>query len=96
MTINGDVIPNLLVVNERSLLYENILFLSFPFTSLVIFLFIFFILFVYYLLFHFVIDWSIHIGATQQLDKELKTEKSNIEQIDSRVEFIAGLFYILY
>eukprot|EP00026_Physarum_polycephalum_P001172 Phypoly_transcript_01173.p1 GENE.Phypoly_transcript_01173~~Phypoly_transcript_01173.p1 ORF type:complete len:702 (-),score=114.39 Phypoly_transcript_01173:630-2735(-) len=49
VNINGVTVPNLLVVNERSLLYEN-------------------------------------IGATQQLDKHLEINKSNIVQIDSRVD----------
>jgi len=46
--IGDNIVPNLLVVNERHLLYEN-------------------------------------LGATQQLDKELESEKENIVNIDTRV-----------
>lgn len=49
VNINGVTVPNLLVVNERTLLYEN-------------------------------------IGATQQLDKELDVERTNIIKVDTRVD----------
>ena len=85
VNINGVTVPNLLVVNERSLLYENIptsSLSSYPFSSS---------LSSSFLSFHLAFDDIEHIGATQQLDKHLQIEKSNIVEIDSRVDHLASM-----